>query len=204
MAGKGGIEHSRCRSADSIQLLLAEGLGVVLGPVPGHPCTVDGYYRGPVCRSKDAPGLADRHDSPMRWAAASANRIATMLSDHAVVGADTDGIIRIWTEGAEALFGHLAKEAVGQSLDLIIPPDYRGRHWSAFFRSVESGVNHYERMVFADPIVHADGSIVHHRGRIALMKDAEGRTIGAISTWGPPRADDQGRTGPAVVAEDPA
>jgi len=126
-----------------------------------------------------------------------------VLNDHAVIGTDTEGVIRIWSEGAELLFGHSATTAVGQTLDLVIPAEYRQYHWPAFFRSVETGVNHYERKVFADPVVHADGTVVHHRGRFSLLKDAEGGVIGVISTWSPPRADDQDRTGPSVVFEDP-
>ena len=120
-----------------------------------------------------------------------------------MIGTDTEGVIRIWSQGAEALFGHSATTAVGQTLDLVIPAEYRPFHWPAFFNSVETGVNHYERKVFADPVVHADGTVVHHRGRISLLKDAEGGVIGVISTWGPARADDQEQTGPAVVFEDP-
>ena len=126
-----------------------------------------------------------------------------MLDEHAIVCADDRGVIRLWSAGAEAMFGYPAPAAIGRSLDLIIPAEYRIYHWTAFFAAVASGVNHYERKVFADPIVHADGSVVHHRGRFTLLKDAEARVVGVVSIWDPPRPDDQTRRGPTVVSEDP-
>ena len=125
-----------------------------------------------------------------------------MLEKHAVVGSDREGVIRIWTDGATKLFGHEPEAAIGESLNLLIPPAFRDRHWPAFHAAVATGVSRYDGIVFADPIVHADGSVVIHRGRFALMKDAEGVTIGAISTWGPPRPEDQGFSGPRVVRRD--
>jgi len=51
----------------------------------------------------------------------AADGIVSASAD-AVVAADRSGIIRLWNPGAERIFGHRAGEAVGQSLDLIIPP----------------------------------------------------------------------------------
>ena len=45
----------------------------------------------------------------------------------AIIFSDRDGIIRLWNSGAEAMFGYRAEEAVGQSLDLIVPERQRGR-----------------------------------------------------------------------------
>jgi PAS domain S-box-containing protein len=47
----------------------------------------------------------------------------------AIVAADKDGIIRFWNPGAERIFGHASGEAIGQSLDIIIPERLRARHW---------------------------------------------------------------------------
>jgi len=43
--------------------------------------------------------------------------------------ADQDGIIRFWNAGCHRIFGFTAQEAVGQSLDIIIPENLRARHW---------------------------------------------------------------------------
>src|SRR3989337_3745715 len=51
-------------------------------------------------------------------------------SPEAIVCSDRDGIIRIWNGGAEAIFGYGAREAVGESLDIIVPQRIRDRHWA--------------------------------------------------------------------------
>ena len=56
------------------------------------------------------------------------------MDQHAIVIADTDGVIRLWNEGAARLIGHSATDAVGQKLDLIVPPDFRAQHWNGFGR----------------------------------------------------------------------
>ena len=52
----------------------------------------------------------------------------------AILVADRQGLIRYWNGGAQRMFGHTADEAVGQSLDLIIPEKLRPRHWQGYFR----------------------------------------------------------------------
>ena len=57
----------------------------------------------------------------------------------AIIFADCAGVIRLWNQGAEALFGHSAEEAVGHTLDLIVPKPYRTAHWAGFSRAVQQG-----------------------------------------------------------------
>jgi PAS domain S-box-containing protein len=59
------------------------------------------------------------------------------------VATDRDGIIRIWDPGAERMFGYGAGEAVGQSLDLIIPERLRLPHWEGWRRVIETGESRY-------------------------------------------------------------
>lgn len=60
-------------------------------------------------------------------------QIVTNAQD-AIIFADRDGTVRLWNSGAEAMFGYKAEEALGQSLDLIIPDRLRGRHWEGIER----------------------------------------------------------------------
>ena len=57
----------------------------------------------------------------------------------AVIYADLKGIIQIWNHGAEAVFGFSSDEAVGQSVDIIIPEKLRAAHWAGFNKAVEHG-----------------------------------------------------------------
>ena len=61
----------------------------------------------------------------------------------AVVATDRHGIIRVWNPGAVRIFGHHADEALGQSLDLIIPERLRARHWDRFRRVMATAASHY-------------------------------------------------------------
>jgi two-component system, chemotaxis family, CheB/CheR fusion protein len=46
-------------------------------------------------------------------------------SDIAIVSETLDGVITSWNRGAEALYGYTAKEAIGRSSDIIVPPELR-------------------------------------------------------------------------------
>jgi PAS domain-containing protein len=47
----------------------------------------------------------------------------------AIVYADAEGVIRVWNRGATRIFGFAEAEALGRSLDLIVPENLRERHW---------------------------------------------------------------------------
>ncbi len=57
----------------------------------------------------------------------------------AILVADSQGVIRVWNHAAERMFGYSADQALGQTLDLIVPERFRERHWAAFHAAVESG-----------------------------------------------------------------
>ena len=68
--------------------------------------------------------------------------LARALLDSAadgIIAADRDGMITLWNPGAERIFGYSADEAVGQSLDLIIPERQRPAHWQGFSEVMRTG-----------------------------------------------------------------
>lgn len=69
-------------------------------------------------------------------------RVITGIPD-AVIYADRHGIIRFWNAGATRIFGFSEREAVGQSLDIIIPERLRERHWQGFYQMMETGRSRY-------------------------------------------------------------
>ena len=70
-------------------------------------------------------------------------RVLVERMPDALLVSDAQGIIRFWNSGAERIFGFTADEAIGQSLDLIIPDNLRGRHWSAYHETVRTGWSRY-------------------------------------------------------------
>lgn len=82
----------------------------------------------------------------------------------AVVIADPDGSINFWNDAATRVFGWLPSEAVGQSLDLIIPERQRARHWAGYRRTMATGETRYGEQLLEVPALHRDG----HRLSIAF------------------------------------
>lgn len=76
-------------------------------------------------------------------------------------------LIRVWNPGAERIFGHRADEAMGQSLDLIIPERLRARHWEGFRRVMTIGESHYGEgdLLSVQGLLRMAGALagVHHR-----------------------------------------
>jgi PAS domain S-box-containing protein len=94
---------------------------------------------------------------------------------------DRSGVIRYWSEDAERLTGHRAAEAVGQNLDLVVPPDYRQRHWAGFEAAMKTGTARAEGAAANIPILHADGIVRRWPGRFTLIRDARGQPAGAAA-----------------------
>lgn len=96
----------------------------------------------------------------------------------AVVFADRDGIIRLWNSGAEVMFGYRAEEAVGQTLDLIIPERLRARHWEGYRKVMATGVTHYGRELLKVPGIRKDGTRVSLEFSIVLLREKTGNLLG--------------------------
>jgi PAS domain S-box-containing protein len=61
------------------------------------------------------------------------------MDQHAIIIADANGVIQLWSAGAAALFGYRATDAVGKKLDLVVPPDLREAHWHGFGHAMKTG-----------------------------------------------------------------
>ena len=100
----------------------------------------------------------------------------------AVIFADRGGVIRYWGRGAETIFGHSAADALGESLDLIIPERFRSAHWQAYDRAVESGRTKYEGRTLTTRSVRKDGGKLFVDMSFMLVKDAREAVLGALAT----------------------
>jgi PAS domain S-box-containing protein len=99
----------------------------------------------------------------------------------AILFADRDGKIRFWNAGAEAMFGYTPEEALGQSLDLIVPERQRARHWEGWERVMASGVTKYGREALAVPATRKDGSRISIEFNIVLLRAPTGELLGAAA-----------------------
>jgi PAS domain S-box-containing protein len=110
---------------------------------------------------------------------------APKIVESALVFADPSGVVRIWNVGAEALFGHTAGDAVGQTLDLIVPPDYRERHWAGFRAAMASGDGNIDHGSFNIPALHRDGTLMRVTVRLHVVRDSRNRVPGALAVFSP-------------------
>ncbi len=96
----------------------------------------------------------------------------------AIIFADRDGIIRLWNSGAEAMFGYQVEEAVGRTLDLIIPERLRARHWEGYRKVMATGVTRYGRELLKVPGIRKDGTRISLEFSIVLLRDEMGTLLG--------------------------
>src|SRR5262249_28956958 len=92
----------------------------------------------------------------------------------ALIFADTQGIIRVWNPGAESIFGHTAAEAVGQSLDLIIPEHLRQAHWEGFDRAIAQASTTHGRRSMITRSLHKNGQAHYVDMSFAVVKNQAG------------------------------
>lgn len=101
----------------------------------------------------------------------------------AILAADLDGIIRFWNPGAVRIFGFTEHQALGQSLDIIVPEKQRARHWEGWEGVIQTGRSRYaadERL--AVPAMTSDGRRISVEFTILILHDQYGEIagIGAI------------------------
>jgi PAS domain S-box-containing protein len=107
-----------------------------------------------------------------------AERLVSGMSD-AIVYADAEGVIRVWNRGATRVFGFTEAEAVGRSLDIIIPENLRERHWQGYRATMRTGQSRYgDGQILSVPAVRKDGTRVSVEFTIVPFSDDAGRMIG--------------------------
>jgi PAS domain S-box-containing protein len=94
--------------------------------------------------------------------------LVRQLAD-AVVVADSDGVITFWNDAATRIFGWSAAEAVGRSLDLIIPERFRERHWAGYRHTMATGHTSYGDRLLEVPALHRDGHTVSIAFTVTLL-----------------------------------
>lgn len=99
----------------------------------------------------------------------------------AILFSDRDGIIRLWNRGCELVFGFTEAEALGQSLDIIIPEKLRARHWEGYFKVMKTGKSGYGTKLLSVPALHKDGHQISCAFSIVMLKDEQGQPCGVAS-----------------------
>lgn len=97
-------------------------------------------------------------------------------SPDAILICDPTGIVRYWNAAAERVFGFGAAEAVGASMELIIPERLRAKHWAGWKQTMRTGFTHFsEGQLLAVPAITKDGRRISIEFSIQLVKGADNR-----------------------------
>ena len=105
-----------------------------------------------------------------------AHRLVSGMSD-AIIYADAEGVIRLWNRGATRIFAFT--EAVGRSLDIIIPERLRERHWQGYRATMRTGRTRYgDGQVLSVPAVRKDGARISVEFNIVPFTNDAGQIIG--------------------------
>jgi PAS domain S-box-containing protein len=97
----------------------------------------------------------------------------------AVIASDPSGAINLWNPSATRMFGYTEAEALGKSLDIIIPQRQQQRHWDGYNKTMETGITRYGNDVLRVPAVHKDGHTLSIAFTVAMLHSADGK-ISAI------------------------
>jgi PAS domain S-box-containing protein len=102
-----------------------------------------------------------------------------------LIFADRDGVIRIWNARAEALFGYPASEAVGKSLDLIIPEHLRAAHWHGYRQAIAAGRTRSDGKPMLTRATHKHGGKLYVELAFGIVSTPERQVLGALATVRP-------------------
>jgi len=99
----------------------------------------------------------------------------------AIIFADEKGIIRLWNAGAESIFGYSADDALGQSLDLIVPEKLRKNHWEGYRKVMATGKTKYGKETLAVPAITKDDNRISIEFTIVLVTNDSGDPMGTAA-----------------------
>lgn len=103
----------------------------------------------------------------------------TDQSPDSVIFAGPDGLISYWNEASARIFGHSAEDAIGKSLDIIIPEPYREPHWRGFNKAIAVGDTEKHGKALPTKAIRADGATIYVELSFAVVKDTDGTVLGA-------------------------
>ena len=103
------------------------------------------------------------------------------FAQDAILFADRDGNIQLWNSGAETIFGYTSEDAIGNSLDLIVPEKLRGRHWEGYHRVMDTGETRYGNELLKVPAIGKDGEHLSVEFTIILVRDDQNNIMGSAA-----------------------
>ena len=98
-----------------------------------------------------------------------------------MIYSDIQGRVRVWNAAASKMFGFSAEQAIGQSLDIIIPEKLRKAHWRGFDAAIAAGVTKHSGKPMPTKALRADGSEFYTEMGFALIFNNQGEVVGTVA-----------------------
>jgi PAS domain S-box-containing protein len=99
----------------------------------------------------------------------------------AIVVADANEKIVLWNPAATRIFGYSKEEALGHSLDLIVPERQRQRHSEGYEKSMETGTTRYGSSLLKVPALHKDGRTLSIAFSVGMLFDENHQASGVVA-----------------------
>ena len=99
----------------------------------------------------------------------------------AIMVCNAEGAITLWNRAAERIFGFSEAEALGQSLDMIIPQRQRQRHWDGYQKTMETGITKYGADLLRVPALHKDGHTLSIAFTVSMLFSENREVTGIVA-----------------------
>ncbi len=99
----------------------------------------------------------------------------------AVIVADPHEKIVLWNAAATRIFGYSEEEALGNTLDLIVPERQRQRHNEGYSKSMETGTTRYGTSLLRVPAKHKDGHTLSIAFTVGMLFDEKNQANGVAA-----------------------
>ena len=106
--------------------------------------------------------------------------LVTTVGD-GVMASNASGAIILWNPACERLFGYTEADALGKSLDLIIPQRQQKPHWDGYHKTMETGITKYGNDVLRVPAVHKDGHTLSIAFTVSMLHTADGKVSAIVA-----------------------
>ena len=108
------------------------------------------------------------------------SQLVSCIGD-AIIVVDADEKIVLWNPAATRIFGFSEKEALGNTLDLIIPERHRQRHNEGCRKSMDTGITKYGTSLLKVPALHQNGSMLSIAFTVGMLFDEHQKVNGIVA-----------------------
>ena len=99
----------------------------------------------------------------------------------AIIVVDAHEKIVLWNPAATRIFGYSEEEALGSTLDLIVPERQRHRHNEGCRKSMDTGITRYGTSLLKVPALHKSGSMLSIAFTVGMLFDEHQKVNGIVA-----------------------